>query len=56
MRPLEFIHLDKNGNPSLRFIVLGEPLPDQSLGILEQVKDFNEYVLRKMGGKILGYN
>ena len=24
--PLEFTHLDKNGNPSLRYIVLGESL------------------------------
>ena len=56
MRPLELTHLDENGNPSLRFIVLGEHLSDQSLGIFGQVEEFSEYVLSKMGGKILGYN
>ena len=31
-------------------------MSDQSLGILRQIEDLNEYVLSKMRGKILGYN
>ena len=56
MRPLGLIHLDENGNPSWRFIALGESLSGQLLGILEQVEDLNENVLSKMTGQILGYN
>ena len=56
MRPLGLTHLDENGNPSWRFIALGGSLSDQSLGILGQVEDFNEHMLSKMGGPILGYN
>ena len=56
MRLLELTHLDENGIPSWRFIALGESLSDQPLGILEQVEGFNEYMLDKMRGKILGYN
>ena len=56
MRPLELTHLDENGNPSWRFIALGESLSGQLLGILEQVEDLNGHVLSKMRGKILGYN
>ena len=55
MRPLELTHFDKNGNPSLRFIALGESLSGQLLGILEQVEDLNEHMLSKMGGQILRY-
>ena len=54
--PLEFTHHDENGNPSLRYIALGESLSGQLLGILEQIEDFNGHVLSKMRGKILGYN
>ena len=50
MRPLEFIHPDENGNPSLRYIVLGESLSGQLLDILEQIEDLNEHMLSKMGG------
>ena len=56
MRPLELAHLYENGNPNWRFIALGGSLYGQLLGILEQVKDLNEHMLSKMGGKILGYN
>ena len=56
MRPLELTHLDENGNPSWRFIALGESLSGQLLGILEQIEDLNEHILGKMGGKILGCN
>ena len=56
MKSLEFTHPDKNGNPRLRYIALGESLSGQLLGILEQVDDLNGHVLSKMRGKILGYN
>ena len=56
MRSLEFTHLDENGNPSLRYIALGESLSGQLLGNLEQIEDLNGHVLSKMRGKILGYN
>ena len=56
MGPLEHTHLDENGNPSLRFIALGESLSGQLLGILEQVEDLNGHVLSKMREQILGYN
>ena len=56
MKSLEFTHLDENGNPSLRYIALGESLSGQLLGMLEQVGDLNGNGLRKMRGKILGYN
>ena len=56
MMPLEFIHLNENGNRSWRFIVLGGSLSGQLLGIFEQVEDLNEHVLSKMRGKILGCN
>ena len=56
MRPLELTYLDENGNPSWRFVALGESLSGQLLGILEQVEDLNEHMLSKMGGQILGYN
>ena len=53
---LEFTHIDENGNPSLRYIVLGGSLSGQLLGIPEQVEDLNGNVLSKMRGKILGCN
>ena len=56
MRPLDLTHINENGNPSWRFIALGESLSGQLLGILEQVEDLNGHVLNKMRGKILGYN
>ena len=54
MRSLDFTHIDKNGNPSLRHIALGESLSGNLLGILEQVKDLNGHVLSKMRGKFWG--
>ena len=39
MRSLEFTHLDENGNPSLRYIALGESLSGQPLDFLEQFED-----------------
>ena len=56
MRSLDFTHLDENGNPSLRYIALGESLSGQLLGILEPVEDLNGHVLSKMRGEIYGYN
>ena len=56
MRSLEFTHLDENGNPSLRYIALGESLSGQLLGNLEPIEDLNGHVLSKIRGKILGYN
>ena len=56
MRPLELIHLDENGNPSWRFIVLRGSLSSQFLVILEQFGDLNGHALSKMRRKILGYN
>ena len=56
MGPLEFPHPDENGNPSLRYIALGESLSGQLLGILEQVGNLNGHVLNKMRREILGYN
>ena len=56
MRSLEFTYLDENGNPNWRHIALGESLSGPLLSILEQVEGLNEYILSKMGGKILGYN
>ena len=55
MRPLWFTHIDENGNPSWRFINLGESLSSQLLGILEQVEGLNEHMLSEMGGEIFGY-
>ena len=48
--------IEEKGNPSWRFLALGEGLSGQLLGILEKVEDLNEHMLSKMGGKILGYN
>ena len=56
MRPFEFTHLDENGNPSWRFIALGESLFGQPLDYFEQFGDLSCNFLRNMGGKILGYN
>ena len=56
MKSLELTHLDENGNPSLRYIALGESLSGQLLGNLEQIEDLNGHVLSKMRGKFLGYN
>ena len=55
MKSLEFTHFDEKGNPSLRYIALGESLSGQLLNFLEQFEDLTWHVLRNMGGKILGY-
>ena len=47
MGPLEFPHPDEKGNPSLRYIVLGESLSGQLLGNLGQIKDLNGHVFSK---------
>ena len=47
MKSLDSTHLDENGNPSLRYVALGESLSGQLLGNLEQIEDLQEYVFEQ---------